>query len=102
MICDRVAIIVDGQIINQGALQELISEQVTVTEITLSGIKNEDCHALGECYSAQGGRILLKVYDEEKIANVLRLIQEKKGKIHSLIPRTETLEDLFVGAVKQQ
>jgi ABC-2 type transport system ATP-binding protein len=102
MICNRVAIIVDGQIINQGTLQDLISEQVTVTEITLSGIKTEDCHALGECYSAQGGRILLKVYDEEKIAKVLRLIQVKKGKIHSLIPRTETLEDLFVGAVKQK
>ena len=102
MICDRVAIIVDGQIINKGALQDLISEQVKVTEITLSGLKTEDCQALGECYSTQGGRILLKVYDEEKIADVLRLIQAKKGKIHSLIPRTETLEDLFVGAVRQK
>lgn len=102
MICDRVAILVEGQIINQGALQDLISEKVAVTEITISGIQGEDFEDLGERYSAQGGRILLKVFEEEKIADVIRLVQTKKGKIHSLIPRTETLEDLFVGAVKQK
>ncbi len=102
MICDRVAILVEGRVINQGALQELVSEQVTVTEITLSGIQTEDLENLGERYSAQGGRILLKVFEEEKIADVLRLVEAKKGKIHSLIPRTETLEDLFVGAVRQK
>ncbi len=102
MICDRVAILVEGQIINQGALQDMISEKVSVTEITISGMKTEDCKGLGECYSAQEGRILLKVFEEDKIPNVLQLVQAKKGKIHSLVPRTETLEDLFVGAVKQR
>ena len=102
MICDRVAILVDGRIINQGSLQDLISEQITVTEITVSGIQTEDLADLGEPYSVQGGRILLKVFEEDKITEVLQLVQAKKGKIHSLIPRTETLEDLFVGAVKQR
>ncbi len=102
MICDKVAIIVNGKIINQGALQDLVSERVKVTEITMSGIQAKDCEGLGECYSAQEGRILLKVFEEEQISNILQLIQTKKGRIHSLIPRTETLEDLFVGAVKQQ
>jgi len=102
MICDRVAILVEGQIINQGALQDLISETVSVTEITISGMQATDCEGLGECYSAQEGRILLKVFEEDKIPDVLQLVQAKKGKIHSLIPRTETLEDLFVGAVKQK
>ena len=102
MICDRVAILVAGKIINLGALQDMISEKVSVTEITISGLQTSDCQDLGECYSAQEGRILLKVFEEEKIPDVLRLIQTKKGKIHSLIPRMETLEDLFVGAVKQR
>ena len=102
MICDKVAILVNGRIINQGALQDLISEKVSVTEITMSGVLTEDCEGLGECYSSQEGRTLLKVFEEEKIETVLQLIQTKKGKIHSLIPRTETLEDLFVGAVKQR
>jgi ABC-2 type transport system ATP-binding protein len=102
MICDRVAILVEGQIINQGALQDMISETVSVTEITISGIQATDCEGLGGCYSAQEGRILLKVFEEDKIPDVLQLVQAKKGKIHSLIPRTETLEDLFMGAVKQK
>lgn len=102
MICDRVAILVEGRIINQGSLQDLISEHVQVTEITISGIQTDDLEDLGERYSVQGGRILLKVFEEEKIPRVLRLVQTKKGKIHSLIPRTETLEDLFVGAVRQK
>jgi ABC-2 type transport system ATP-binding protein len=102
MICDRVAILVEGQIINQGPLQDLISEKVVVTEITISGIQDEDLSGLGKRYSVQGGKILLKVFEEDKIADLLQLVQSKNGKVHSLIPRTETLEDLFVGAVKQK
>jgi len=100
MVCDRVAILVDGQIINQGPLQDLISEKVFFTEITLTGVEVKDLQGLGEFYSAQGGRILLKVFEEEKVEDVFRLVQAKKGKIHSLIPRSKTLEDIFVGAVR--
>ncbi len=102
MICDKVAIILDGKVINQGPLQDLISEKILFTEITLSGIPVPDLEGFGELYTAQGGRILLKVREENQIESVIRLVQDKKGKIHSLIPRTETLEDLFVGAVKQK
>ncbi len=102
MICDRVAILVEGQIINQGRLQDLISEKVFFTEVTLSGVAMKDLGGLGELYSVLGERILLKVFDEEKIEEVFLRVKEKKGKVHSLIPRTETLEDLFVGAVKSR
>jgi ABC-2 type transport system ATP-binding protein len=102
MICDRVAILVEGQIINQGPLQDLISEKVFFTEVTLSGVAMNDLGGLGELYSVLGERILLKVFDEEKIEEVFLRVKEKKGKVHSLIPRTETLEDLFVGAVKSR
>lgn len=101
MICDRVAIIVNGKIISQGRLQDLISEKIHFTEIILSGVESKEVEGIGEPVSAHGGRILLKVLEEEKIEKVLRVIQSRNGKIHSLIPRTETLEDLFVGMVKQ-
>jgi len=102
MICDRVAILVEGQIINQGTLQDLISENIFFTEVILSGVDTKDLEGFGEFYSAQGERVLLKVFDEEKIEDVFQLVKDKSGKIHSLIPRTETLEDLFVGAVRQK
>ena len=102
MICDRVAIIVNGKIINQGALQDLISEKTHFTEVVFSGVDPREFESLAERLSDQSGRTLLKVFEEENVQKVLELIQSKKGKLHSLIPRTETLEDLFMEVVKQK
>ena len=101
MICDRVAIIVNGQIINQGTLQDLVSEKILFTEIILSGLTAKELEDLGERSSFLGEKTLLKVFEEDKIEKIMNLVQERKGKIHSLIPRTQTLEDLFVGLVKK-
>ncbi|MFA9452403.1 MAG: ABC transporter ATP-binding protein [Candidatus Aminicenantaceae bacterium] len=100
MICDRVAIIVAGRIVNQGRLFDLISEKILFTEITLSGMPEDELRAFGDCLTTQGGKILLKVFEEAKVQDVLRLAMERKAAVHSLVPRTESLEDLFVGTVK--
>lgn len=100
MICDRVAIIVNGEIINSGRLKDLISEKINFTEVILSGLKEEQLRELSESLASSGDRIFLKITDESKLEEVLQLVHSQKGKIHSLIPRTETLEDLFVEMVK--
>jgi ABC-2 type transport system ATP-binding protein len=102
MICDQVAILVDGKIINQGDLRDLVSEKILFTEIILSGLNVEEIQSLGDTVVTSGGRIFIKVLEEDKIEKVLELVHTKKGKIHSLISRTETLEDLFVGMVKEK
>ena len=101
MICDKVAIIMDGRIVSQGKLQELISEKVLFTEIIVSGIAPSDLKLHAEEMTFQGDKIFIKVFQEEKIKDILSLVQEKNGKIYSLIPRTPTLEDLFVGTIKK-
>jgi ABC-2 type transport system ATP-binding protein len=100
MICDRVAILVDGRILSQGRLADLVSEKILFTEIVLSGVGEKELAALGEPLSAQAGRTLLKVYDETRIPAVLELVRDRKGSVYSLLPRTQTLEDLFVGMVR--
>jgi ABC-2 type transport system ATP-binding protein len=100
MICDRVAIIVEGRIVNQGPLHDLISEKILFTEMTLSGIEAGELKPFGDCLTTQGGKILLKVFEEAKLQEVLRLALEREAVVHSLVPRTESLEDLFVGMVK--
>jgi len=100
MICDRVAIIVNGEIISSGRLRDLISEKIHFFEVILSGLKEEQLRDLSESFSSSGDRIFLKIMDESKLDEVLHLVQSQNGKIHSLIPRTETLEGLFVGMVK--
>ncbi|HOI44189.1 MAG TPA: ABC transporter ATP-binding protein [Candidatus Aminicenantes bacterium] len=102
MICDRVAIIVGGRIVNQGYLHELISEKIFFTEIILSGLEDGELEDLGEKYSVQGGKVFLRVLDESKVARILALVHERNARIHSLIPRTETLEDIFVDTVKHK
>ncbi len=99
MICDRVAIIVGGRIVKEGGLRDLVSEKVLFTEVTVSGISPEAFGGLGESLSAQGDRVLLKVYDEAKVDEVLALVHHQKGRLVSLSPRTETLEDIFVETV---
>jgi hypothetical protein len=54
---------------------------------------------LGESVSAQGDRVLLKVYDEARVDEVVGLVHDLKGRLVSLSPRTETLEDIFVDTV---
>ncbi len=55
----------------------------------------------GQCLAGRGGRFLLKVFDQERVPEVLDLVRERGGRLHSLLPRTQTLEDLFLGMVKQ-
>ena len=99
MICDRVAIIVGGRIVKEGGLRDLVSEKVLFTEVTLSGLPPQAFEGWGECVSAQGDRVLLKVYDEARVDEVVGLIHDRKGRLISLSPRTETLEDIFVDTV---
>jgi ABC-2 type transport system ATP-binding protein len=100
MICDRVAVVVGGKIISEGALHDLISEKVLFTEFAVSGVDPADLAPFGECLAAGGGNVLLKVIGDDRVEQAIVFIRSKRGKIHSLIPRTETLEDTFVRMVR--
>ncbi|MCX6558980.1 MAG: ABC transporter ATP-binding protein [Candidatus Aminicenantes bacterium] len=100
MICRRVAIIVGGRILSQGRLADLVSEKVLFTEITVSGIPEAELAARGACVTEPGGRVMVKVADEADVAAVLEAVRARKARLHSLVPRTQTLEDIFVDMVK--
>ena len=99
MICDRVAIIVGGRIVKEGALRDLVSERVLFTEAIVAGVAPGAFAGLGESVSVQGDRVLLRLYDESQVDGVLDLVRSNKGRLLSLSPRTETLEDIFVETV---
>ena len=101
MICDRVAIIVGGRIVKEGALRDLVSERVLFTEAIVAGLAPAAFAGVGESVSAQGDRVLLRIFDESKVDEVLDLVRAHRGRLLSLSPRTETLEDIFVETVTQ-
>lgn len=100
LICDRVGIMLDGKIIEEGKLTDLISEKVYYIEIeflsqkTLPSLK-------GEVFST-GERNLIRVTDEKKAEEIIKLIIENGGRIVSVAPRKETLEEVFVERVKRK
>jgi ABC-2 type transport system ATP-binding protein len=102
MICDRVAILVNGEVINQGRLEDLVSQEILFTEMTVSQINPKELKKFGKTLTHYGDKSLIKIHDPNKVPEILEFINEKKGKVHSLVPRTQTLEDIFVGMVKQK
>jgi ABC-2 type transport system ATP-binding protein len=102
MICDHVAIIVGGRVVKQGALEDLVSERILFTELTVAGLAPEDFRGLGERVTVRGDRVFLRILEERRVEDVLALVREKHGKIVSVSPRTESLEDIFVETVTGQ
>lgn len=100
LICDRVGIMLDGKIIEEGKLTDLISEKIHYIEIEFSTQKPLPS-LKGEFFST-GGRNLIRVNDEKSAEEAIKLIIENGGKIVSVIPRKGTLEEIFVERVKKK
>jgi len=95
MICDRVAIIVDGRVQAIGAVSELVSEEPTSYEATFVGVVPSDLRAPLEAHHVASGASWVRVTTE----NHDRLIQElgdRGAKVISLEPVRMTLEDLLM------
>jgi len=100
LICDRVGIMLDGKIIEEGKLKDLISERIHYIEIEFSVPKAFQSFK-GEIISS-GELNLIRVSDEKEAEEMVKKIIESGGKIHSLVPRKGTLEEIFVERVKKK
>ncbi len=97
LICDRVGIMLDGKIIEEGKLTDLISEKVHYIEIEF--LSQKPLPSLkGEVFSTDE-RNLIKVTDEKSAEEAIKIIIENGGKIISVVPRKGTLEEIFVERV---
>jgi ABC-2 type transport system ATP-binding protein len=95
MICDRVAIIVDGRVRAIGAVSELVSDEAKSFEATFVGAVPSDLQTPLEAHHVASGASWVRVAAE----NHDRLIQElgdRGAKVISLEPVRTTLEDLLM------
>jgi ABC-2 type transport system ATP-binding protein len=95
MICDRVAIIVDGRVEAVGAVSELVSDEPTSYEATFVGAVPSDLRTPFEAGHVASGASWVRVAAE----NHDRLIQELNdlgAKVVSFDPVRATLEDLLM------
>jgi ABC-2 type transport system ATP-binding protein len=99
MVCDRVAILVDGLVARQGTLQEL-TERTIDYRICFSG----DAVPLREKIEALGGTldahaITLPGHDLDKVNQVVDLLRANHLTLESVEPHRFSLEDVLVEAL---
>lgn len=103
MICDRVGILFKGKMINSGSMSELLSGQAVQYELVASGLSGPSLTALKEIALkslVSEGQVLLVYEEENDVQAAISRICEIGGKIVSLTPRAETLEQYFIRRVK--
>jgi ABC-2 type transport system ATP-binding protein len=98
-LCDRVAILRRGEVVVSGRIAELLRRDARRTEITLAG----DYAALARELSADGltakevgGMLVVQVEGADTAARVLERALAARLSVEQVVPRHETLEDLFM------
>jgi ABC-2 type transport system ATP-binding protein len=99
MLCDRVSILRRGEVVVAGDLQQLLGEGKRRSEITLAAVPN----ALREALDASdhptrvvGERVVMEVEGDAALRQVVMQALEAGARLESVMPKRETLEDVFV------
>jgi ABC-2 type transport system ATP-binding protein len=104
MVCDRVGILVEGRLVAQGPLDEILGVRIASIEVTASQVPPEVMGALDHLLVVQpvprGERLLLTVKDEGPLAELLARLLDGKAVIHAIAPHRESLEDYFIRHVQ--
>lgn len=102
-VCDTVAIINRGEIVAQGPLRELLAPAVEV-EMEIEGMTPALQEALTRHavqWQGAGTRLTVTLAERERIPRLAELVVAHGGKLHALVPRRRSLEELFVHVVKE-
>ncbi|XXX73546.1 ABC transporter ATP-binding protein [Sorangium sp. So ce134] len=97
--CDRVAILREGQVVVSGAIRQLLRGDVLRTDVTLAGASPallEDLGAQGFATTRRGDVVVVDVEGEARVPEVLQRSLAAGAQVVEVTPRRETLEDLFM------
>ena len=97
--CDRVAILNKGRLVESGKLPEILKTRSNEIEVVISGVK-ETALAEFPAVSATPEVVRIRLKDDRDLARLLELAHQAGGRIVSVNPVRESLEDLFVREVK--
>ena len=98
MICDRVAILSRGRLVNVGALEDILSARIMAYEIEAANmpenlIRDMEKDSLKTLRRKQN--VLFVVEQEEQADRMIKKILSSSGRMVSFVPRRETLEEYF-------
>jgi len=98
-LCDRVGIVKDGVLSAEGKLGDLLRPNVRHWEVTFSGLDFASLGAAGEVVAIRGTETLARVTSEADLGTLIERIRLGGGVLISVIPRRDTLEDLYMKEV---
>lgn len=102
-LCDRVVVLVGGRQVREGSVQELLTAQAPLMELTLEGVSAEVVGKWGiavEYTQAIGQRLLVRAQNAQAQALLQRSVQEGV-RVSQLSPVRFSLEDLFLQALAE-
>jgi ABC-2 type transport system ATP-binding protein len=95
-LCDRVALLRAGRLLEIGALDRILSLDVSHLEVLVSGIDEAAAAGLGAGkWTRVGERWTLEV-DEGRLGEVVRAVEALRGRILGVHPVRQSLEEYFV------
>ncbi|HET6387194.1 MAG TPA: ABC transporter ATP-binding protein [Armatimonadota bacterium] len=100
IIADRVALLDKGNLVKVGRTRELLSRK----ELELTAeLPNEEAvqaiRALAPDTRQTGLTVILRTANEELIAQAIELVHQHKGRLISVVPLQQSLEELFMETV---
>jgi len=105
VICDRVAILVKGELKATGTVGELLGSMKALSvEMAVEGLGAEGLEAVKSLAGnavVTDGQAVFFFDDPEKARKARSLVYEKGGDIVSLMPHRSSLEDIFVEEVRK-
>jgi ABC-2 type transport system ATP-binding protein len=99
MLCDRVCILRKGKVVVAGSLRDLLAENKRRSEITIAGASEALRRSLGAMTSATrevGETVVMEVEGDSAVRAVVEGALAGGARLQSVVPKRETLEDLFV------
>jgi ABC-2 type transport system ATP-binding protein len=104
MVCDRVAIIVKGRIMHEGAIDQFLEEGQREVDLVLAGLPPELPAQLEEVFGARirghGERIEVRI-SEKEVQGVLSSTISAGAEVISVTPHRVSLESIFLHAVEE-
>jgi ABC-2 type transport system ATP-binding protein len=99
VLCDSVAILRHGRLAHAGRLEELRSLRTSTVEVTATGVDAETLKqalASGATVTNTAGGLRIEVNDEKEVDAVIAALRQANGKLVSVQPLRQSLEELFL------
>ncbi len=102
-LCDNVAILRKGELAAAGKLDDLLTSQgenqsfeINVKGVSAENLQNEISKIAGSSITAKPSGATIQIIDENDVDKVLQTVKKAGGKLVSVQPVKQSLEELFV------